>query len=146
MDLSFGAHSAQQQQQRRNVIVNNSSSKSTADESELSKLQRGRVIDRGLRNGDLAALGLTSPFLRTPYGPLPHHLFPQQQSPNAALNHIVNSIGAGIHPAAAAAAASSSTAGASWARRCASAAPHASPSQGTHATAPASAAGSAQLW
>ncbi|EFX62134.1 hypothetical protein DAPPUDRAFT_270944 [Daphnia pulex] len=74
----------------------------TGEESELSKLQRGRVIDRGLRNGDMAALGLTStPFLRTPYGPLPLHLFPQQQSPNTALNHIVNSIGAGIHPAAA---------------------------------------------
>ena len=105
VDSTLSRFAAQQQQQRRNVIVNNSSSKSSADESELSKLQRGRVIDRGLRNGDLAALGLTSPFLRTPYGPLPHHLFPQQQSPNAALNHIVNSIGAGIHPAAAAAAA-----------------------------------------
>lgn len=93
---------AAQQQQRRNVIVNNS--KTNDSESELSKLQRGRVIDRGLRNGDLAALGLTAPFLRTPYGALPH-LFPQQPSPNAALNHIVNSIGAGIHPAAAAAAA-----------------------------------------
>ena len=92
---------AAQQQQRRNVIVNNSKS---SEESELSKLQRGRVIDRGLRNGDLAALGLTNPFLRAPYGALPH-LFQQQPSPNAALNHIVNSIGAGIHPAAAAAAA-----------------------------------------
>ena len=99
VDSTLSRFAAQQQQQRRNVIVNNSSSKSSADESELSKLQRGRVTDRGLRN-NLAALGLTSPFLRTSYGPLPHHLFPQQQSPNAALNHIFNSIGAGIHPAA----------------------------------------------
>ncbi|XP_057371372.1 homeobox protein prospero-like [Daphnia carinata] len=108
VDSTLSRFAAAQQQQRRHVIVNNqksSANSTSADESELSKLQRGRVIDRGLRNGDLAALGLTSPFLRTPYGPLPHHLFPQQQSPNAALNHIVNSIGAGIHPAAAAAAA-----------------------------------------
>jgi len=96
------------QQRKAGILANN---KLSEQESELSKLQRGRVIDRGLRNGDLAALGLTSPFLRTPYGPSPAlgqqpQLFPQQAqqpSPNAALNHIVNSIaGAGIvHPAVA---------------------------------------------
>ncbi|XP_046452980.1 homeobox protein prospero-like [Daphnia pulex] len=100
----FAAAQQQQQRSRHHVIVNSQKSSAnsvTGEESELSKLQRGRVIDRGMQNGDLAALGLTStPFLRTPYGPLPHHLSPQQQSPNSALNHIVNSIGAGIHPAA----------------------------------------------
>jgi hypothetical protein len=101
----FAAAQQQQQRSRHHVIANSQKSSAnsvTGEESELSKLQRGRYIDSGLRNGDMAALGLTStPFLRTPYGPLPHHLFPQQQSPNTALNHIVNSIGAGIHPAAA---------------------------------------------
>ena len=63
VDSTLSRFAAQQQQQRRNVIVNNSSSKSSADESELSKLQRGRVIDRGLRNGDF----YNRPKLQSPF-------------------------------------------------------------------------------
>ena len=86
-----------QQQQRRNVIVSNTPTKfgvnsDTSVDLDSNKLQRGRVIDRGLRNGDLAALGLT-PFLRTPYAAaLPHLLAAHHQSANP-LSQIANSLG-----------------------------------------------------
>ena len=51
--------------QRRSVVTSTQPATGKSDDSELSKLQRsGRVIDRGLRNGDLAALGLSPALLR----------------------------------------------------------------------------------
>ena len=56
-----------------------------AVDADLGKMQRnGRVIDRGLRNGDLAALGL-SPFLRGAYNGayFPYSAYPTPQQRNS---------------------------------------------------------------
>ena len=103
--LTRFAHQQQQQQRRTSSVLTGPATPSKISDSAgfdidaCSKLQRGRVIDRGMRNGDLAALGLT-PFLRTPYAAALPHLLAAQSAANPLTQIALANMGAYTQPQA----------------------------------------------